>query len=262
MASRSLQTRGATAVRGFAARDALTRFVEKSVTDPCSATRLPAELPADPMRWAKAWLDEAVTKQVQRNPNSMAAVTVDKNGQPAARVVLCKEFVTDPGYLVFYTNYNSDKAKHLENNNNIALLFHWDVFGRQVRMEGEAVRSPAEESDAYFATRDWGSQIGAWGSDQSAPLESRAALISQVGKRAMQLGVQAAKNFKSIAVEDRPAISRPPHWGGFRVWPRRIELWIEGSDRIHDRARWERSLSHRENDLFDTGDWIGTRLQP
>jgi pyridoxamine 5'-phosphate oxidase len=214
------------------------------------------------MRWAKAWLDEAVTKQVQRNPNSMAAVTVDKNGQPAARVVLCKEFVTDPGYLVFYTNYNSDKAKHLENNNTIALLFHWDVFGRQVRMEGEAVRSPAEESDAYFATRDWGSQIGAWGSDQSAPLESRAALISQVGKRAMQLGVQAAKNFKSIAVEDRPAISRPPHWGGFRVWPRRIELWIEGSDRIHDRARWERSLSHRENDLFDTGDWIGTRLQP
>jgi pyridoxamine 5'-phosphate oxidase len=262
MASRSLQTRGATAVRGFAARDALTRFVEKSVTDPCSATRLPAELPSDPMRWAKAWLDEAVTKQVQRNPNSMAAVTVDKNGQPAARVVLCKEFVTDPGYLIFYTNYNSDKAKHLENNNNIALLFHWDVFGRQVRMEGEAVRSPAEESDAYFATRDWGSQIGAWGSDQSAPLESRAALISQVGKRAMQLGVQAAKNLKSIAVEDRPAISRPPHWGGFRVWPRRIELWIEGSDRIHDRARWERSLSHREDDLFDTGDWIGTRLQP
>ena len=92
------------------------------------------------MRWAKAWLDEAVTKQVQRNPNSMAAITVSDDGQPAGRVVLCKEFVLDPGYLVFYTNYKSDKARHLEGNNNIALLFHWDMLGRQVRMEGEAVR--------------------------------------------------------------------------------------------------------------------------
>jgi pyridoxamine 5'-phosphate oxidase len=232
------------------------------VIDPCSATRLPAELPSDPMRWAKAWLDEAVSKQVQRNPNSMTAITVGDGGQPAGRVVLCKDFVADPGYLVFYTNYKSDKVQHLENNQNIALLFHWDVFGRQVRMEGEAVHSPAEESDAYFASRDWGSQIGAWGSDQSAPLESRAALISQVSKRAMKLGVQAAKNLASIAVEDRPVIARPPHWGGIRVWPRRIELWIEGGDRIHDRARWERSLSRREDDLFDVGGWSGTRLQP
>lgn len=230
--------------------------------DPCSATRLPAELPSDPMRWAKAWLDEAVSKQVQRNPNSMTAITVGDNGQPAGRVVLCKEFVADPGYLVFYTNYKSDKVHHLESNRNIALLFHWDGFGRQVRMEGEAVRSPAEESDEYFASRDWGSQIGAWGSDQSSPLESRAALVAQVGKRAMKLGVKAARNLTSIAVEDRPVIARPPHWGGIRVWPRRIELWIEGSDRIHDRARWERSLSRREDDLFDVGGWSGGRLQP
>jgi pyridoxamine 5'-phosphate oxidase len=232
------------------------------MTDPCEATRLPAELPPNPMDWVKCWLDEAVAKAVQRNPNSMTAITVDAAGQPTGRVVLCKAFVPDPGYLVFYTNYNSDKARHLAANPRIALVFHWDVFGRQVRIEGEAVCSPAEESDAYFRTRDWGSQIGAWGSDQSAPLESRAALIAQVGRRAVKLGVKAAANLKAIAAADRPAIPRPPHWGGYRVWARRVELWIEGTDRIHDRARWERSLERRGDDTFETGAWTATRLQP
>lgn len=230
--------------------------------DPCSATRLPSELPADPMRWAKAWLDEAIEKGVLRNPHTMAAVTVDERGRPTGRMVLCKEFVVDPGYLVFYTNYQSDKARHLQHNNNISLLFYWDTPGRQVRLEGEAIRSPDAESDAYFATRDWASQLGAWGSDQSSPLESRAALIAQVGKRAMKLGVGAAKNFKSIAVADRPVIPRPPHWGGYRVWPRRIELWMEGVDRIHDRARWERSLERQDDHTFAVGEWTGKRLQP
>ena len=214
------------------------------------------------MDWAKAWLDEAVEKKVQRNPNSMTAITVSEGGQPSGRVLLCKRFVADPGYLVFYTNYKSDKVRDLKNNANIALVFHWDIFGRQVRIEGEAVYSPAEESDAYFATRDWGSQLGAWGSDQSAPLESRAALIAQVSRRALKLGLGAAKNLKSIAVSDRPAIPRPPHWGGIRVWARRIELWLEGTDRIHDRARWERSLERTGDDTFTTGDWAGKRLQP
>ncbi|MEJ2127531.1 MAG: pyridoxamine 5'-phosphate oxidase [Woeseiaceae bacterium] len=232
------------------------------MTDPCTATRLPTELPDDPMHWAKAWLDEAVEKQVQRNPNAMTAITVGGDGRPSGRSVLCKEFVADPGYVVFYTNYRSDKARQIEENNNVALLFHWDVFGRQVRMEGVAVKSPAEESDAYFATRDWGSQLGAWGSDQSSPLESRAALIAQVGRRAVKLGVKAAQSLKSIAIEDRPAIQRPPHWGGYRVWPRRIELWIEGTDRIHDRARWERELQQSDTGEFTVGAWSGTRLQP
>jgi pyridoxamine 5'-phosphate oxidase len=214
------------------------------------------------MRWAKAWLDEAVEKAVQRNPNSMTAITVNAKGQPSGRVVLCKGFVTDPGFVVFYTNYESDKARHLIDNNQIALVFHWDGFGRQVRLEGEAVRSPAEESDSYFKSRDWGSQLGAWGSDQSSPIESRAALVAQVAKRAVKLGVGAAKNLKSIAIADRPVIQRPPHWGGFRVWPRRIELWIEGTDRIHDRARWERSLVRNDDDSFTTDEWTGTRLQP
>jgi pyridoxamine 5'-phosphate oxidase len=214
------------------------------------------------MDWAKAWLNEAVEKKVQRNPNSMTAVTVSEDGRPTGRVVLCKSFVADPGYVVFYTNYRSDKVRDLDSNSNIALVFHWDMFGRQVRIEGEAVRSPAEESDAYFATRDWGSQLGAWGSDQSEPLESRAALVAQVSRRAVKLGIGAAKNLKSIAVADRPVIARPPHWGGIRVWARRIEIWMEGTDRIHDRARWDRSLEKTGDDTFTTGTWAGTRLQP
>jgi pyridoxamine 5'-phosphate oxidase len=192
----------------------------------------------------------------------MTAVTVNADGQPTGRVVLCKQFVADPGFLVFYTNYRSDKVRHLATNSNIAVVFHWDAFGRQVRLEGVAVRSPAEESDAYFASRDWGSQIGAWGSDQSAPIGSRAALIAQVSRRAMKLGIGAAKNLKSIAIADRPVVPRPPHWGGIRVWPRRIELWIEGTDRIHDRARWDRSLVRGNDDSFTVGAWTGTRLQP
>ncbi len=214
------------------------------------------------MHWLKEWLDQAAEEEVQRNPNSMTAVTVNENGQPRGRMVLCKDFVADPGYVVFYTNYKSDKARQLALNNNIALVFHWDMFGRQARIEGEAVRSPAAESDAYFATRDWGSQLGAWGSDQSAPLKSRAALVAQVSRRAVKLGVGAAKDLKSIAARDRPVIPRPPHWGGYRVWARRVELWIEGEDRIHDRARWERTLERCDDDSYDVGNWTGTRLQP
>ncbi len=177
-------------------------------------------------------------------------------------MVLCKDFHADPGYLVFYTNYKSTKAKQIQENPNVAVLFHWDKLGRQVRIEGQAVRSPEAESDAYFATRDWGSQIGAWGSDQSAPLESRNALIAQVGKRALKLGVNVAKNLQSIIGSDQPAIPRPPHWGGYRVWASHVELWIEGKDRIHDRARWERTLTRQDDDSFAVGDWSGIRLQP
>lgn len=214
------------------------------------------------MHWAEAWLKEATEQAVQRNPNSMTFATTRDNSQPSARVVLCKKFVADPGYVVCYTNYKSDKARDVADNPNVALVFHWDALGRQIRIEGEALRSPDSESDEYFVSRDWGSQLGAWGSDQSSPLASRAALIAQVGKRAMKLGVGVAANLKSVAVADRPLIPRPPHWGGIRVWARRIELWVEGTDRIHDRARWERSLVRESDHSFTTGAWSGTRLQP
>ncbi|MDH3534104.1 MAG: pyridoxamine 5'-phosphate oxidase [Gammaproteobacteria bacterium] len=232
------------------------------MSDLFAVKRLPKELPSDPMTWVEDWLNEAFDKKVQRNPHAMACVTVDEQSRPAARMVLCKQIVANPGYVVFYTNYKSDKARHLSKNPQVALLLHWDALGRQVRIEGEAVRSPAAESDAYFASRDWISQIGAWGSDQSSPLASRQALVAQVRDRAITLGVNAFKSLHEIAGSDRTAIPRPPHWGGFRVWARRVELWIEGRGRIHDRARWERSLERAADDTFATGAWTSTRLQP
>lgn len=230
--------------------------------DPYLAARLPEQLPNDPMHWVSAWLAHADEQAVQHNPNAMSIVTCGSDARPAARMVLCKDFQADPGYLVFYTNYKSSKSRQIQENPNVAVLFHWDQLGRQVRIEGQAVRSPGTESDAYFATRDWGSQIGAWGSDQSAPLESRNALLAQVSRRALKLGVNVAKNLGSIIGSDHPVITRPPHWGGFRVWASHVELWIEGKDRIHDRARWQRALQRQDDDTFLVGDWSGTRLQP
>ena len=122
------------------------------MNDTMFADRLPDELPTDPMHWADAWLKEALATKVQRNPNSITLATVGQNAQPSARVVLCKDFVPDPGYLVFYTNYRSKKALELAANQNAAALIHWDALGKQIRIEGTAICSPAEESDAYFAT--------------------------------------------------------------------------------------------------------------
>ena len=232
------------------------------MSNPYLAPTLPDDLPDDPMSWAAAWLQEATDQSVQRNPNSMTLVTVSDSGQPSARVVLCKNFVADPGYLVVYTNYMSQKVAEIESQANVAATFHWDALGRQIRLEGTAVYSPDKESDDYFATRDWGSQLGAWGSDQSSPLESRQALRDQVLARARALGIDVTGDLQSLNGDQIPAISRPPHWGGIRIWPNRIELWVEGADRIHDRASWERTLKPSGDHDFDTGPWIGTRLQP
>lgn len=232
------------------------------MTNPYLAPRLPDELPSDPMHWAEAWIEAAAEQRVTRNPNSMTIVTVGDNAVPSARIVLCKSFIADPGYLVFYTNYKSNKVRELLQNPNVAVVFHWDTLGRQICIEGQAVRSPANESDEYFASRDCGSQIGAWGSDQSAPLESRQALIAQVAEKALKFGVDVAHNRELTVARDQPTIPRPPHWGGVRVWASHVELWLEGTDRIHDRARWERSLSKNDDDTFTVGAWTGTRLQP
>lgn len=232
------------------------------MTDLYLAQRLPDVLPDNPMHWAAAWLDEASRQNVQRNPNSMMLATVGADDRPSARVVLCKDFVPDPGYLVFYTNYESRKVRELRANPRVAATFHWDALGRQVRIEGIATLSPAAESDAYFASRHWGSQLGAWGSDQSAPLASREALLAQLRERASQLGLNVSDDMQSIRDGDRPVIPRPGHWGGVRVWASRVELWIEGEDRIHDRACWQRSLGGNDEQDFAAGEWQGTRLQP
>ncbi len=214
------------------------------------------------MHWADAWLKEAIAAEVQRNPNSMTIVSVGADGQPTARVVLCKDFVPDPGYLVFYTNYNSQKSKQLGKHAQSAALFHWDGLGRQIRIEGITIRSPEEESDAYFATRDWGSQLGAWGSDQSDVITSKEALVAQIRERGAVLGLSLDGDTQLLSDDKVPHIDRPPHWGGFRLWATAVELWIEGQDRIHDRAIWTRELVRTSEHVFSTTQWVGSRLQP
>jgi pyridoxamine 5'-phosphate oxidase len=242
--------------------DRIALDAEKVLTSSDRPSGLPAELPADPMHWADAWLKEATAAAVQRNPNSMTIASVDAAGRPSARVVLCKQFVPDPGYLVFFTNYHSRKGRELGNNPGAAALFHWDALGRQIRIEGIVVRSPETESDEYFASRDWGSQLGAWGSDQSEPIASKDALVAQIQHRGSDLGLTLDKGTQRLANDRIPQIERPPHWGGFRLWATDIELWIEGADRIHDRGKWSRDISHASADHFTTTRWTSTRLQP
>jgi len=224
--------------------------------------RLPDQLPADPMHWADAWIKEAMASAIQRNPTSMTFVTVDAASSPSARVVLCKQFVPDPGYLVFHTNYNSRKVKEMEQCANVAAVFHWDALGRQIRIEGQAVRSPEAESDAYFKTREWGSQLSAWGSDQSEELKSRQAMMQQLRERAAGLGLSVSDDLQSLTNTEVPNIDRPAHWGGIRIWASAIELWVEGRDRIHDRGAWKRDLSRASEYEFNVTPWVGRRLQP
>lgn len=214
------------------------------------------------MHWVDAWLKEAEAAAVQRNPNAMTLVSVGDNGQPSARVVLCKQFVPDPGYLVFFTNYNSRKGRELDARPNAAALFHWDALGRQVRIEGTVVRSPATESDDYFASRGWGSQLGAWGSDQSESIDSKEALVAQIRKRGAALGLSLSAGTQELANNNAPHIDRPPHWGGFRIWATDVELWVEGADRVHDRGKWSREIIRSSDDNFTSTRWTSTRLQP
>lgn len=226
------------------------------------ASRLPEQLPEDPMPLAHAWFEHAQENAGQRNPNSMTLATVGPKGQPSARIVLCKVFDSRAGYLVFYTNYRSAKGRALDADPRVAAVMHWDALGRQLRIEGLALRSPAGESDAYFASRDWGSRLGAWGSDQSRPIGSRAELVAQIEARASKLGLELGDDLAPVADVEPPPIPRPPHWGGFRLHVGAIELWIEGKDRIHDRARWERRLELADGRVQVASDWRGTRLQP
>ena len=149
------------------------------------AMSLPAQflddpLPSEPLALAADWLAEARRLRQQPNPDAMVVATVDAAGLPSARVVLCKEIVVRPGYLAFFTNYDSRKGRELEDRPRAALVLHWDHLHRQVRIEGRVVRASAAESDAYFASRPWQRRIGAWASAQSQPVGSRAELEANV----------------------------------------------------------------------------------
>jgi pyridoxamine 5'-phosphate oxidase len=232
---------------------------------------LPDPLPAEPLVVVSRWLEEAWKAAHQPNPNAMVVATVDPEGQPSARVVLCKEIVPVPGYVVFYTNYQSRKGRQLSQNPRAAAVMHWDALHRQVRVEGPVVKTPDADSDKYFASRAWQSRLGAWASQQSEPIGSRADLQAAVAAAAARLGTPMpdAPVDSLSANLDAPArgvqdvvVPRPPYWGGFRIWAESVELWVEGDARIHDRARWTRTLKKKSDESFDVGPWTSTRLQP
>jgi len=215
---------------------------------------LPEPLPADPLPMFAEWFAYAREHQVQNNPDCMTLATVDAAGKPSARVVLCKHLIDSAGYVVFFTNYHSRKGRELTAHPFAAAVFHWDSLERQVRIEGRIVRSPETESDAYFRSRPLVSQIGAWASQQSEPLRSRAHLAGEVAKVTAKFAIKT--------ITGQIGIPRPPQWGGFRLWIEHIELWVSGPGRVHDRARWSRELQANDAFTFSAGEWRGTRLNP
>jgi pyridoxamine 5'-phosphate oxidase len=195
-----------------------------------------AEIPgADPLAVFVAWQAEARDRG-QPMPDAFALATATPDGRPSVRTVLYKGL--RDGAVRLVTNYESRKGDELAHNPHAALVFFWPLLERQVRMEGTVERAPAHESDEYFAGRDRTSQLGAWASRQSRPLESRAELDAELDR--------VARRFEGRSVE------RPPHWGVLHFMPRRVELWLGGSHRLHDRFAYER----------DGSGWRVERLAP
>jgi pyridoxamine 5'-phosphate oxidase len=181
---------------------------------------------ADPIVRFRALLEQAIRidRSLLPEPTAFALGTVDGDGQPSVRILLLKG-VDERGF-VFYTNFESRKARELLANRKAALCFHWQHLELQVRVEGIADPVSAEEADAYFATRARGSQLGAWASRQSRPMTARDELEERLA--------EFEKRFEGQAVP------RPPHWSGFRVDPRSIEFWRNMPSRLHQRERYVR----------------------
>ena len=192
--------------------------------------------PPTPIEATQGWFDEAQSDCNTPNPLAMALSTVNSIGHPSSRMVLLKGF--DEHGAVFYTNYESEKAEEIEHNNSVALLFHWDEFNRQLRIQGSVTKVTPQESDAYFATREKLSQAGAWASKQSKPLKSRTVLTAKV----------AAVVAKWVGRD----IPRPEFWGGYRVSLDMVELWQGHDGRLHDRIQY----------VCTNGTWSWKRLQP
>ena len=197
-----------------------------------------SELAAGPMEQFGRWFLQAAQEGAVFEPNAMVVSTADAEGRPSSRTVLMKAYDADG--FVFYTNYDSRKARDLAENPYVSLIFPWHALARQVIVTGTAVRTGRDETAAYFRTRPHGSQLGAWASAQSSVISSRAEL-------------DAAYEELLARYPEGEQVPVPPHWGGFRVVPRSVEFWQGRWNRLHDRLRYEAEPG---------GSWRVERLSP
>ena len=213
----------------------------------------------NPLQVMAQWLREAQTSSARRNPLAMALATATADGIPSVRMVLLKGFAEQQGYVNFYTHHESRKGTEISVTQRAAGVLYWEEFGgRQLRIEGPVRRSSNDESDRYFASRPVHSQLNAWVSQQSRTLEDPASLPALATQKANEFGITAA------ALQDGgpQEIPRPSHWGGYRIWIDRLELWSEGAGRFHDRYCYTRTLKQQEDESFVGTNWQATRLHP
>jgi len=191
---------------------------------------------SDPMKQVELWLEEADQEGVYE-PNAMVLSTIDPDGAPTSRTVLCRG--VSPHGITFFTDYTSQKGRALAVHPEVAVVFPWYTLHRQIKIRGTVEKVSEAESDAYFDTRPRDSRIGAWASDQSQPIDSREALEQKVA--------QATQHFEGVEL-----VPRPEKWGGYLIRPRSIEFWAGRRSRLHDRVRFVKE-----------GDgWRTERLQP
>jgi pyridoxamine 5'-phosphate oxidase len=196
-------------------------------------------LPSDPFEAFALWLKQAHENTIVVEANAMVLSTLSSDSHIETRTVLLKD-ISDGGFT-FFTNYESRKAHAINLNPNVSLLFPWYAMERQIAISGIAEKVSEQESDEYFATRPWGSQIGAWASHQSSPLATRAELEQRVEGASQKW-------------PEGTAVPRPEHWGGYRVMPLNIEFWQGRYSRLHDRLRYERANT--------SADWELNRYYP